>query len=110
MNVAQLNNLHAVQSRWQIGDGNLDAADLVIQALGGKAVHGREERSGSGSSSGGAEKVPAAGIRDHFRCFGKRAGLLGVLQMRGGTLDSDSMEPAPNALQPMNSLNGQISK
>jgi len=56
VNVAELDDLHAVESGRQIGQWNFDVADLVVEALGGETVHGTEERSGAGSGGGGAEK------------------------------------------------------
>ena len=41
---------------------NLDAADLVVEALRGETVHGTEERSSSGSRGGGAEEVAGAAL------------------------------------------------
>ena len=48
VNVAKLDDLHAVQSRRQIRGGNLDAVDAVVQALGREAVHHAEEGSSAG--------------------------------------------------------------
>ncbi len=62
VNVAQLHDGHAVQRGIQTGNGNFDAANLVIEALGGVAVHGAEEWRGSGCGGDGAEKVTARRI------------------------------------------------
>src|SRR5258706_7666506 len=61
VNVADLHNLHAIESGRQIGHRNLDAADLIVEALCGETVHGTEERSGTRGSSRGAEEVAAGG-------------------------------------------------
>src|SRR5258706_3425609 len=61
VNVADLHNLHAIESGRQIGQRNLDAADLIVEALCGETVHGTEERSGTRGSSRGAEEVAAGG-------------------------------------------------
>jgi len=62
-----LNDLQAVEGGGQIGQGNLDAANLVVEALGGKTIHGTEEWGGTGSGRGGAEKVAAARVCNGFR-------------------------------------------
>src|ERR1700674_3787725 len=62
VNIADLDDLHSVERSRQIGNGNLDTADLIVQAFGSKTVHSAEKWSGSGSGRGGAEKVPAAGV------------------------------------------------
>src|SRR5260370_9010335 len=62
MDVADLYDFHAVESGRQIVDGNFDAADLVVDALGSKTVHGTEKWGGAGSGGGGAEEVTAAWI------------------------------------------------
>lgn len=62
VDVANLHNLQAVEGGRQIGQGNLDAADLVVEALRGETVHGTEERSSSGSRGGGAEEVAGAAL------------------------------------------------
>src|SRR5229473_3393588 len=67
VNVADLNDLHAVEGGRQVWYGDFDAADLVVQALCGIAVHGSDKRGSAGGGSGGAEKVAASGIRNHFR-------------------------------------------
>ncbi len=59
MNIADLDDLHALESWRQIRQRNLDVPHLVIQALRCKAIHGAEERSGAGDRGGGAEKVAA---------------------------------------------------
>src|SRR5713101_2374730 len=69
VNVADLHDLHAVESGRQIGQGNLDAADLVVEALSSEAIHGAEEWSSAGSGRGGAEKVAAARVGNRFGKF-----------------------------------------
>src|SRR5262249_5205158 len=51
MDVAELDDLHAVQSGRQIGNGNFDAANLIVQAFGSETIHGSEERSCASSRS-----------------------------------------------------------
>src|SRR5260370_5336538 len=62
MDVADLDDLHAIESGRQIVNGNFDAADLVVEALGSKTIHGTEKWGGAGSGGGGAEEVTAAWI------------------------------------------------
>jgi hypothetical protein len=107
VDVADLDNPHAVEGGRQIGQGNLDAADLVIQALGSKAVHRGEEGSGAGSSRGGAEKVAAARVSNGFDSG--RCGLLGAW-LRDGFFHSCGMQPSPKTLKPMNRSHRDISK
>src|SRR5712672_644833 len=79
VDVANLDNLHAVESSGQIGQRNFDAAHLVIESLGGKAVHGGKKRSSAGGGGGSAEKIASACVSHHFRSasagkFGTRLG------------------------------------
>src|SRR5438067_531935 len=62
VNIADLHDLHSVESGRQIGQGNLDATNLIIQALRSETIHGTQEGGGAGSSRGRAEKVAAPGI------------------------------------------------
>src|SRR5712692_3982525 len=105
MNVADLDDLHAIERGGQIGQGNLDAADLVVEALGGEAVHGGEERSGAGGGRGGAEKVSAAWVSNGLGRDGR--GLCGSF-LGDGFFRRCCVQPSPEALQAVNGLDGEI--
>src|SRR4029077_5789126 len=59
VNVAKLDDFQAVESGRQIGSGDFDAADAIIQALGGETIDHAEERYSASQSGGGAEEVAA---------------------------------------------------
>src|SRR4029077_2561642 len=64
MNIADLGDPHAVERGRQIGHWNLDAANLVVEALGGESVHRAEKRRRTGKHAGGSEKIASRGIGD----------------------------------------------
>src|SRR5216684_1074788 len=108
VNVADLDDLHAVKSGRQAGQRNLDAADLVVESLGSEAIHGAEERGGTGRSGGGAEKVAAAGVGNRLGGFvsGRGSGRgRSTRSLRGGV-----MQKMPEAFQHMNRFDRDISE
>ena len=64
VNIADLHDLHAVESGRKIGDRYLNTTDLIVQAFGGETIHGAKKWSGACGSRSGAKKVAAAGIRN----------------------------------------------
>ncbi len=104
MNVADLDDLHAVKLRRQVVQRDFDAAQFVAQALGRKAVHHAQKRRGAGHDAGGAEKGAARRIgNDVFEIDAVRRKLGGVLRHR-------LMEAVPEPLDTMDEFDGQISK
>ena len=82
-------------------DGNFDAADLVVEALGRETIHGGEKRSGTCGSRGGAEEVAAAWISNCLGQFGR--GRRGVL-LWGSFFRRCGMQPTPETFQPVDRL------
>ncbi len=103
VDVADLDDLQAIESGRQIVDGNFDAADLVVEALGGETIHGTEKWGGAGSSSGGAEEVAAARISNSLGQFGR--GWRGVL-LWGGFFRRCGAQQTPEAFQPVDRFDG----
>ena len=62
MDVTELGDFHAIESRRKIGDRNVNTMDLIVQPFGSKSVHDAEEGRSAGSSGGGLKKIAAAGI------------------------------------------------
>ena len=102
VNIADLHNLHAVESGRQIGQWNLDAADLVVKAFGSETVHSTEERSGAGGGCGGAEKVAAARVGNRLR--GSECGT----SLGDGFLRRCRVQPSPHALDSVDGPDGEI--
>ncbi len=73
VNVAKLDDCHSVESGRQIGGGDFDAADAVIQALGGEAIDHAEKRNSARQGGSGAEEVAARRVRDQVRSHGSCA-------------------------------------
>ena len=107
VNVTNLQDPHAVESGRQIGQGNLDPAHLVVQALRGETVHGAEERTGAGGCGGCAEKIAAARISN--RLGGGRRGLCGTLA-GDGFFHGCGVQPSPHALDSVDGPDRKISK
>src|SRR3989442_10503064 len=107
VNVAELDDLHAIESGRQVGQGNLDAANLIVETLGGETVHGAEKRSGTGRGGGRAEKVAAARGSKGLGSIvpGRRGGL-----QRESFLCGRGAQPSPKALQRVNQLDCEIGK
>src|SRR5579859_2783265 len=72
VNVAELSDLHAVEGWRQVGGRDLDPANVVIQALGGKTVHYAEKRGSAGKRGRRTEKVAARRIGNDFRSSSRR--------------------------------------
>src|SRR5579859_3237365 len=66
MNVAELRDLHPVQSVWKFRDRNLNAPDLIVQSLGSETIHRAEKRSRTRNRGCGFEKMPPARIGEDF--------------------------------------------
>src|SRR5260370_21710905 len=66
MNIAEVYDLHAVERGRKIGHANLDAANRILEALGGKAVGSKEKRRNACDCGGALEEVTARGIAEKF--------------------------------------------
>src|ERR1700730_1256328 len=66
VNVAELDDFHAVETGRQIGRGDFDATHAIVETLGGKAVHYAKKRSSTGESRSSTEKVATRRIREDF--------------------------------------------
>ena len=105
VNVTDLDDLHAVESGRQVGQGNLDAADLIVQAFGSETVHSAEERSGAGGSRGGAEEIAAARVSNRLRGSGRGPG--GTLWC-DGFFGGCGLQPSPQALDSVDGSDCEI--
>src|SRR5438445_4061480 len=104
VNIADLHNFHAIESRRQVGQGNFDSADLIVEAFGCEAVHSGKEWGRAGGSCGRTEKVAATGINK---------GLGGGGCGKQTSLGSDSLlecrgtQPSPKAFHYVDRLDGE---
>src|ERR1700687_3147346 len=67
VNVAQLEDCHAVKSGRQIGGGDFDAADAVVQALGGKTINHAKKRNCASQRGSGAKEIAERRVGDQIR-------------------------------------------
>src|SRR5882724_3114295 len=110
VNVADLDDFHAVKRRRQVVHGNFDTTDLIVQTLGGKTIHGAEKWSGASSSGGGTEKVAAAGVSNGLDSSRDGGGVCQSLRRDGWLRRGHFSRPSPNAFQPVNHLDRKIGK
>ncbi len=96
VNVTQLNQLHAIERRGQIGNRNIHAVNLIVEAFGGEAVHHAKKRRGSSGRGGSLEEIASAGIRGDLR-----------LTRRGGWLIARFIE-LPDPIQPVHALHRKV--
>src|SRR5215470_7117139 len=66
MNVAELRNLHPVQSVRKIRYRDFNAPDLIVQSFGGESIHRTEKRGRARNCRGSLEKMPAARVSKEF--------------------------------------------
>src|SRR5260370_40124513 len=100
MNIAEVYDLHAVERGRKIGHGNLDAANRILEALGGKAVGSKEKRRNACDCGGALKEVTARRIAEKFHgAVGPGSGRGRVdWPERGGR---GSREPAQQSPQPI---------
>src|SRR5260370_32734150 len=103
MNIAEVYDLHAVERGRKIGHANLDAANRILEALGGKAVGSTEKRRNACDCGGALKEVTARGIAEKFHgAVGPGSGLSRVdWPERGGRgqrpPEQQKAKPAPTA-------------
>src|SRR5207302_7377725 len=105
VNIADLHDLHAVESGREVGNRYLHATEVVVHAFGGKTIHGDKEWSGTRSSRGGAKKVAAARISNGLSS--SRSGLCSE-RIGSGFFGSCGVQPSPETFQPVDSFDRDI--
>src|SRR5258708_21062992 len=112
MNITKLDDLHTVKRGRKIGHGNLDAANRVLEALGGKAVGCKEKRRNTCDCSGALEEVTARGIAEKFHgAVGPGSGLSRVdWPERGGRGAREPPQQNPEPGQALDKDHGEKCK
>lgn len=101
MDVADLDDLHALEPGGQIGYRDFYFADLIVEALGGKTVHRGQKRSGTGESGGCLKEVATRGVGDEFRNCWRRSARRGHCRRLCHRASSGNLRRSPIRFKPI---------
>src|SRR5260370_23904592 len=112
MNIAEVYDLHAVERGRKIGHANLDAANRILEALGGKAVGSKEKRRNACDCGGALEEVTGRGIAEKFHGpVGPGSGRSRVDgPERGGCGSRDPAQQSPEPVKAVDKDHGEKCK